>query len=112
MCCCPWGSQRVGHDLATEQQQQLHWVLSFLLSFIAKQDYTLRPPSLNLLASSQSAPTALVSPEHLLDDRGGRGMTSLSTGLMLQLERPEGGPSFQTEGTCCAPCKKHPFLGN
>ena len=22
MCCRPWGSQRVGHDLAAEQQQQ------------------------------------------------------------------------------------------
>ena len=21
-CCSPWGSQRVGHDLVTEQQQQ------------------------------------------------------------------------------------------
>ena len=21
-CCCPWGSQRIGHDLATEQQKQ------------------------------------------------------------------------------------------
>ena len=22
MCCSPWGSQRVGHDLTAEQQQQ------------------------------------------------------------------------------------------
>ena len=22
VCCSPWGSQRVGHDLAIEQQQQ------------------------------------------------------------------------------------------
>ena len=40
------GLHRVRYDLATEQQQQLHWVLSFLLFFIAEQGYTLRhlPP--------------------------------------------------------------------
>ena len=24
VCCSPWGSQRVGHDLANEQQQQFY----------------------------------------------------------------------------------------
>ena len=23
VCCSPWGSQRAGHNLATEQQQQI-----------------------------------------------------------------------------------------
>ena len=35
------GLHRVRHNLATEQQ---HWVLSFLLFFIAEQECTLRPP--------------------------------------------------------------------
>ena len=29
MCCCPWGS-RVGHDWATEQQQQPQETYSYI----------------------------------------------------------------------------------
>ena len=71
---------------------------------------------MNPLGSSQSAPGCLglltsVSLITMVGTPGSRGMLSLSAGLMLQQERPEGDASFQVKGTMLCSLQETSFPG-
>ena len=59
-CRSPWGSHRVGHNWAAEQQPSIFILLAFLAFFLLKIFYSLCENSLILTHSLENAPSLIL----------------------------------------------------